>query len=365
MTEQAVTVRRAPARPLRLGFLSFVPAREGVPGPRGSALGLADGLELFATAERLGYATGWVRQRHFERFLASPMTFLTAAAARTERLHLGTAVVPARWEQPVRLAADATTLDLLCGHRLEVGLGGGLPGTEAALAAVYGGAADDPAAEAAARVARFRAAVAGEPLAEVPDGCASVPAGGALHLTPPSPQLVERLWYGTGTRARAAWAGEAGYHLLLSTLVGEETGVRADVAQVEQARVWRAAREVAGHERPGRVAVGRIVLPVSSPAEGEEFAGFLAGYRSGMDGAGRPLPGTAAAPVRFTPVLTGSPHEVAEQLAADAMTGEADELVVTLPAEGSPAAHRRVLELVATEVAPELAALTGRPVSRG
>jgi len=68
--------------PLELGFLSFVPNHGGAAG---AAAALEDGLRLFEHAEQLGFATGWVRGRHFEPFLTSPMTFFAAAAQHNIR----------------------------------------------------------------------------------------------------------------------------------------------------------------------------------------------------------------------------------------------------------------------------------------
>ncbi len=77
-----------------LGFLSFVPNHGGTAG---AAAALEDGLRLFETAESLGYGTGWVRGRHFEPFLTSPMTFFAAAAQRTSTIGFGTAVLGMRY----------------------------------------------------------------------------------------------------------------------------------------------------------------------------------------------------------------------------------------------------------------------------
>src|SRR6516225_9261051 len=48
-----------------------------------------------------------------------------AVAARTTRIRLGTGIVTLPLELPVRLAEDGAVLDLMCGGRLEVGIGPG------------------------------------------------------------------------------------------------------------------------------------------------------------------------------------------------------------------------------------------------
>src|SRR5439155_1251076 len=93
-------------------------------------------LELFATAEQLGYDSGWVAQHHFlngSGRLPSTLTFLAAAAERTRRIRLGTAIVILPLEDPIRVAEDAAVVDAISGGRLELGLGtGGDPLTFAA-----------------------------------------------------------------------------------------------------------------------------------------------------------------------------------------------------------------------------------------
>src|SRR5262249_44353475 len=83
----------------------------------------ARALELFTAAEELGYDTGWVAQHHAHRDggLPSPLVFLTAAAARTRRLGLGTGIITLPLEDPLRTAEDAAVLDTLSGGRLQLG----------------------------------------------------------------------------------------------------------------------------------------------------------------------------------------------------------------------------------------------------
>jgi alkanesulfonate monooxygenase SsuD/methylene tetrahydromethanopterin reductase-like flavin-dependent oxidoreductase (luciferase family) len=52
---------------------------------------------------------------------------LAAAAQRTIRIELGTAVIPLGWENPLRLAEDLATVDILAGGRLHPGVSVGPP----------------------------------------------------------------------------------------------------------------------------------------------------------------------------------------------------------------------------------------------
>jgi len=56
--------------------------------------GLAETLQLFEYGERLGFDGAWIRQRHLEHGVGSAAVFLAAAGQRTERVELGTAVIP-------------------------------------------------------------------------------------------------------------------------------------------------------------------------------------------------------------------------------------------------------------------------------
>jgi alkanesulfonate monooxygenase SsuD/methylene tetrahydromethanopterin reductase-like flavin-dependent oxidoreductase (luciferase family) len=87
-----------------------------------------DTLELFKVAEELGFDSGWVAQHHFASEngrLPSPLVLLAAIAQRTRRISLGTGIIVLPQEVPLRLAEDASVLDLLSNGRLELGLGAG------------------------------------------------------------------------------------------------------------------------------------------------------------------------------------------------------------------------------------------------
>lgn len=255
-----------PARtaPLTLGFLTFVPFGLGGEEP---AKGLRHGLELFDLAEILGYDFGWVRVRHFETYLSSPLTFLSAVSQRTERIHLGTAVIPARYESPIRLAEDAATVDLLSGGRLELGLSTGLPHLAPVFDGVFGGAERDFSGETQDHIRRVREALAGEVLGIAEAPLMSVPAGSPLLLTPPNPGLNDRIWYGPGSEESAARSGRQGLNIQVSTLNTEETGRTFHEQQARQIRAYRAAFEEsdAAKTRRPQVAAGRIVLPLLTP----------------------------------------------------------------------------------------------------
>jgi len=79
--------------------------------------------EVAQRAEALGYDT-LLMPDHITSQLA-PVAALAAAAAATNTLRIGSFVFDNDYRNPVMLAREATTLDLLSGGRLEFGLGAG------------------------------------------------------------------------------------------------------------------------------------------------------------------------------------------------------------------------------------------------
>jgi alkanesulfonate monooxygenase SsuD/methylene tetrahydromethanopterin reductase-like flavin-dependent oxidoreductase (luciferase family) len=89
-------------RPLRkLGFLTIGRFDETDPGP-----GHEQTLQMIERAEALGFDSVWLRHRHLQSGISSPVAMLAAASQRTERIELGTAVIPLGLENPLRLAED-------------------------------------------------------------------------------------------------------------------------------------------------------------------------------------------------------------------------------------------------------------------
>jgi probable F420-dependent oxidoreductase len=86
-------------------------------------------------AEELGYGSLWTFQRLLVdahqppppnyRSVLDPLLALTFAAAHTSRIRLGVAVINLPFLSPAYLAKQATTLDVLSGGRLDLGLGTG------------------------------------------------------------------------------------------------------------------------------------------------------------------------------------------------------------------------------------------------
>ena len=75
----------------------------------------------------LGYRSSFLVEHHFTGWnqVSATLMLQTALAMRTTALRLGTAVIVLPWHNPVLLAEQAATLDLISGGRLDFGIGKG------------------------------------------------------------------------------------------------------------------------------------------------------------------------------------------------------------------------------------------------
>jgi alkanesulfonate monooxygenase SsuD/methylene tetrahydromethanopterin reductase-like flavin-dependent oxidoreductase (luciferase family) len=109
---------------MRFGFMDHLPCAEW----QSEDERYTDILGQIELADRLGFDTAWLAEIHFfpaVSRLASPLTVLAAAAQRTQRIRLGTAVTLLPLHNPLKIAEDAATVDVLSHGRLELGVGRG------------------------------------------------------------------------------------------------------------------------------------------------------------------------------------------------------------------------------------------------
>ena len=112
----------------KIGFLSF---GHWTPSPQSQTRSASDALlqsiDLAVAAEELGADGAYFRVHHFARQLGSPFPLLAAVGARTRRIEIGTAVIDMRYENPLYMAGDAGSADLIAGGRLQLGISRGSP----------------------------------------------------------------------------------------------------------------------------------------------------------------------------------------------------------------------------------------------
>lgn len=308
-------------------------------------------LGQISLAERLGYRSAWVAQHHLdgaEGGLPSPFVLLAAAAARTSRIRLGTAILTLAHEQAARAAEDAAVLDVLSGGRVELGVGtGGSPRTLSAFG-------EDPAHRRAiydAKLVRLRTLLDGT---------------GDVALYPQPDGLAARLWQATFSVEGARAIGAQGDGLMLSRVQPPPAGIDGATPP----RVWDVQRPLVDaylEALPAgvapRILASRSVVVVD-PAERRAVRAHA------EQGVGRQLeqlhgvtPGSLSIDelLERSETHLGTPAEVVESLSADVVAAGATEVSIQVHSV-DPQAHiaDRSLELFAREVAPALGWKVGR-----
>ncbi|KPI13422.1 luciferase family protein [Actinobacteria bacterium OK074] len=332
------------SQPLRkLGFLTIGLFDGADPGP-----GHESTLGIIELGERLGFDSAWVRHRHLQYGISSPVAVLAAASQRTRRIELGTAVIPLGWENPLRLAEDLATVDILSGGRLNPGISVGPPmNYDHVKEALYPDTAEteDFGYE---RVRRLLDHVRGKPASDF-SGVQGFEVFSDI-VQPHSPGLGRRLWYGGASARSARWAGEHGMNFLTSSVVRAEQGdENPDFARIQLDSV-RAFRERHPDGGSARVSQGLVVIPTdsASPEQRAKYTAF----------AEKRLPRTKApqGPGRllFAPDLVGTSEEIAERLYAHAAFQEIDEVAFALPFTFEHEDYVQILTDMATRLGPAL-----------
>jgi len=111
---------------VQFGLFGSAQARRGGPNDDSGA-GFREFVERNIEAEALGYYSTFLVEHHFTGFgqVSATLNLLTWIGARTKTLRLGTAVMVLPWHNPVLLAEQIATLDLLSDGRVDAGVGKG------------------------------------------------------------------------------------------------------------------------------------------------------------------------------------------------------------------------------------------------
>lgn len=335
----------------KIGFLSF---GHWSPGPHSQARSAKDvlqqSIELSVAAEEIGVDGAYFRVHHFARQLASPFPLLAAVGARTSKIEIGTAVIDMRYENPLYMAEDAGSADLISDGRLQLGLSRGSPEQVIDGWRYFGynpgeSASDADMGRRSAEI--FLEVLKGQGFAE-PNPQPMFPnPPGLLRLEPHSEGLRDRIWWGAGSNATAVWAAKQGMNLQSSTLKDDETGEPFHVQQAAQIRAYREAWKEAGHTREPRVSVSRSIFAL---VDDRDRAYFGRGGKE-SDSIGYIDANTRAI---FGRSYAAEPEELVKELAKDEAVAEADTLLLTIPNQLGVEYNVHALEVILKYVAPEL-----------
>ena len=331
-----------------IGFLSF---GHWTPSPQSQTRSASDTLlqsiDLAVAAEELGADGAYFRVHHFARQLSAPFPLLAAVGARTSRIEIGTGVIDMRYENPLYMAEDAGTADLIAGGRLQLGISRGSPEQVIDGFRYFGyqpAEGSDHAEMAREHTQVFLEVIQGHGFAE-PNPRPMFPnPPGLLPVEPHSPGLRERIWWGAGSRATAEWTARQGMNLMSSTLLTEDTGVPFHQLQAEQVQLFRDAWKEAGHGREPRVSVSRSIFPIVDDRDRAYF---------GREATSRDQVGHLdGGPARFGKTYAGEPDQLVDDLAKDEAIAAADTLLLTVPNQLGVDYNAHLIESLLTHVAP-------------
>ncbi|MDT5311492.1 MAG: hypothetical protein QOE74_512 [Mycobacterium sp.] len=338
--------------PLRkLGFLTIGRFDQSDPGP-----GIEETLQVIQRAEALGFDSVWLRDRHLQPGISSPVAIMAAASQRTSRIELGTAVIPLGLENPFRLAEDLATVDILSGGRINPGVSVGTPMRyDDYKSALYPDTheLEDFSKE---RVLRLLRCLRGEPVSGF-EGVVGIEQF-TNRIQPHSPGLADRVWYGGG-RESAIWAGRQGINYLTSSVVSIEGTESRDFATIQGEQI-DAYRENHAHPEKARVSQGLVVIPTDSATDDqirryrEYAAGRFERTKAPQGLAPKVAGGPAPRGMLFSPDYVGTSDELADQLFEHAGFQRADEIAFALPFTFDEADYLQIITDMAETLGPRL-----------
>jgi alkanesulfonate monooxygenase SsuD/methylene tetrahydromethanopterin reductase-like flavin-dependent oxidoreductase (luciferase family) len=244
---------------MKFGLFGSATARHGGPDVD-SGQGYKQFVEYNIEAEALGYHSTFLVEHHFTGFgqVSASLSLLTWVAAKTKTLRLGTAVLVLPWHNPVLIAEQAASIDLLSGGRLDFGVGKGYRHNEFAGFCV-------PIAEADGRF--------NESLDVIVKAWTSKQRFSHhgkywnfddIIVEPPTAQKPHPpLWMGAGSRDSIRAVAKRGYNLLLDQFASFET-------VAERIAIYKEAMEEFGHAfDPSNVGVARAFFVAKDAADKE------------------------------------------------------------------------------------------------
>ena len=339
---------------MELGIDSFAAAaRDSDTGEYGSASDAIRSLiERIEQADKAGLDVFGIGEHHRREFLDSaPHVILAAAASRTQRIHLTSAVTVLSAADPVRVFQNFATLDLISQGRAEMVVGRGsftesyplfglnLKDYDSLFTEKLNLLLNIRDNEQVTWTGRHRAALTGQ----------------GVYPRPLQSQLP--IWLGVGgTPESFARAGTLGLPLMVAIIGGETHRFRPLVDLY-----WEAG-ERAGHA-PERLRVGLHSLGYVAPTTEEAVEDFYPGYARAFTEIGKERGWPPVTRAHFNAqlgpkgaLLVGSPDEVAAKILrhSEALGGLSRVTFQMDTAFLPHAKQMRAIELLGAQVAPRL-----------
>lgn len=313
-------------------------------------------LDYLDYAAPAGFDTVIVGEHHFSDFIVSvPQVFLAWVAARHPNIGLASGVTLLPHHDPVRLAEDFATLDVVSGGRAELWVGRGVEPS------VYGQFGQDSARAVEMQDEGLRLLLRLWTEENVTwSGEFRPPLDGVTLQPRPSRTPHPRVYVACSRASSAAAAAELGLGITLTLLSVE----RDHLPRIFDA--YREAWDIAGHQHKPRITVNAHVhvAPTSQAAYDHlgvyqfPFQKWVFSKRLGC------APEDVELPPRITDldqpesaIVCGSPEEVLDRIGRITELGEFERFTYQGDYGGQPwDLVMRSLDLFATEVMPKLAA---------
>src|SRR5579862_7358806 len=237
--------------------------------PAETGQGFRDYLDFNVEAEALGFKSSFLVEHHFTGWnqVSATLMLLMALAMRTKTLRLGSAVMVLPWHNPVLLAEQAATLDLISGGRFDFGIGKGYRHSEFkgfAIAPEEAEARFEEAIEVITRAFTERQRFSHR--------------GRFWHFEdivvepPPAQQPHPPLWVAAGSEGSIRRAAARGFNLILDQYASAAT-------LGERIAVYKAERKKQGFRLdPGQVVVARQLYVAKDEADKQTALARQAAY---------------------------------------------------------------------------------------
>ena len=289
---------------MQFGMFGSAQARRGGPNDDSGA-GFREFVDRNIEAEALGYHSTFLVEHHFTGFgqVSASLNLLTWIGARTKTLRLGTAVMVLPWHNPVLLAEQIATLDLLSDGRVDAGIGKGYRQREFEGFSV-------PIEESDARFVECLEVMMKAWTSDTPwSHKGTYWQYDDIVVEPPSVQKPHpKLWMGAGSPRSITQVADYGFDMLLGQYDSFET-------IVEEVNLFKSLVEAKGEAfDPMRVGVARSVNIVDTKAEYDAaIDARMAGRRRTQNLAQRPdFEDTRE--IAELGTIYGTPDQVAEKI---------------------------------------------------